>query len=158
MDVFEYAVKAEIESEKIYRDLVEKSNDKGIKAVFTLLADMEKEHIRIFSELKNGNLVTVTSEKYFQKLEAVLKHIRTKNENIKEDTSHLDIYQIALSAEIEASEFYQLKAEETDDPQLKAALRSIAAEERRHSMALDELIEFLSLDDIYIEDGDWSSM
>ena len=158
MDVFEYAMNMEIEGEKIYRTLANKNNDVGLKVIFEMLADMEKEHYRVFSEMRTNNFKQAERPDILPDILKVLKWMKNRMEKITLDTPQLEIYRQAMESEKEAQVFYSEKANESNDPMTKTALLQIAEEEHRHFEILEEIIGALSPDGMDIEDGGWSRM
>ena len=55
MNVFEYAMQMEKDGEVFYRELAEKAGSKGLKNIFTNLADNEAEHFNIFKAMKDAD-------------------------------------------------------------------------------------------------------
>ena len=158
MDVFEFAMNVEEEGEKIYREFARKSSDTGIRVIFNILADMEKEHYQIFSQLKAQEPVLHKSAGLNPQVEKVLKWIKSYANEIRIDTPQLEIYRQAMESEKKAAEFYLEKAKNEENSELKAALEKIAAEEYSHYETLEDIIAALSPDPIDIEDSNWSRM
>ena len=53
MNIFDYAMQMEYDGNKFYLDLAEKSKDRGIKSIFTMLAKDEQKHYDTFKVLRD---------------------------------------------------------------------------------------------------------
>ena len=63
-----------------------------------------------------------------------------------------------MDAEKEAYSFYEQKAKECDDPTEKQILLTFAQEERRHYRLLENVIEFVSRPEQWLEDAEYVNM
>jgi len=54
MNVFDFAMKMEVDGKAYYEKLAKKTDLAGLKTIFTRLAEDEQKHYDIFQELKAG--------------------------------------------------------------------------------------------------------
>ena len=54
MNVFDFALKMEVDGKAYYEKLAKKTDQPGLKTIFTRLAEDEQKHYDIFQELKAG--------------------------------------------------------------------------------------------------------
>ena len=159
MNVFEFAMQMEKDGEQFYREIADKTDDPGLKRIFNTLADEEVVHYNTFKKLfeKSG-------------AEAVESNIRDKAKNIfaemKEsggmkitvDTAQTEAYKKAMEAEKDAYSFYESKAGEVDDPNEKQILLTFAREERRHYRLLENVLEFVSRPESWLDNAEFANM
>lgn len=156
MSIFEFAMQMELDGEKHYRELAEKAGNPGLKKIFTSLAEDEVEHYNVFKNIKehssfdiHESTVLTESKNIFAQMKESGDIDTTINQEQKE------AYQLAIDLEKKAFEFYEKKAEETDNPAEKKLLQAIAREERRHFSLLEAILDFISQPDSWLENAEF---
>jgi rubrerythrin len=71
------------------------------------------------------------------------------------DSTQVDLYMKARDIEKRAEEFYLQKADEVDDPEQKAIFKQIAAEEKKHYALFDNIVDFVSAPETWLENAEW---
>ena len=118
MDLFDVAIKMEMEGAKFYRDLASKSPSEGIKRIFTMLAEDEDRHKETFeamkreSDLPSTDVAAAVNEatKIFRDFE--------KREFLSEER-HLTLYKHALDIEQKSIDFYKEQLEKLTSEEQK---------------------------------------
>ncbi|MGL1885535.1 MAG: ferritin family protein [Reichenbachiella sp.] len=155
MDIFEYALKMELDGEKFYRDLADKSTHIGFKKIFTMLADDEVEHYRILKELqKRDTTPTKSKNGQVDTAKNVFQEIKNADEQFSENEKQKNIYFNAAKIEDEARLFYEEQAKKTEDKELKMLFVSLAEEERKHASLLEEIGDFVGAPDHWDVDAE----
>ena len=159
MNVFEFAMQMEKNGEAFYREIAGKTKNHGLKNIFTTLADEEVEHYKTFKKLYEKSTVRVTESNVFDKAKNIF--IEMKNAgglDLSDETPQTEAYQTAMAAEKEAYTFYEQKAAETDIPGEKKVLLTFAKEERQHYRLLENVIEFLSRPQEWLENAEFAGL
>ena len=71
------------------------------------------------------------------------------------NVSEVEMYQKAREIEKQAKSFYQEKADEVEDIAQKKIFNLLAAEEQKHYFLLDNIVEFVSRPQQWLEDAEF---
>jgi erythrin-vacuolar iron transport family protein len=124
------------------------------KTLFQALAEDEVRHAErihaIYTALTEGRSWPDPSLGVGHRLEAELKaFFETHRAALGEKTTNLEGYEFAMKLERTGVELYTKFAQEAADPKEKSFFEALAAEERGHLAALDNVHAFLT------RPGDW---
>ena len=155
MDIFDFAMNMEKEGEKFYRELAQKSSDKGLEAIFNLLADDEVKHYETFQKMKNEEVTEIAGTQILQNAKSIFTQIKEESLQVNPDINQVDLYKKAQKVEKENEDFYRQKAEEVGDEKHKNILLMIADEEKKHYHLLQNIIEFVARPQQWIEDAEF---
>ena len=159
MNVFEFAMKMEKDGEAFYRDISAKTKNPGLKKIFDTLADEEVAHYNTFKQLYNKIPAEVSKADVLDKAKSIFEEMKDAGSiDISDETPQTDAYRKAMDAEKEAYTFYEQKAEQTNDEGEKKILLTFAREERRHYRLLENVLEFVSRPDSWLEDAEFVNM
>ena len=114
MDIFDFALKMELESEKYYREQAESTNFTDLRILLENLADAEARHYKIVGALRLQNNELLPEDEvlvetknifasYIKDAEALRNAISI--DKIKEE--QIDVYRLALVKEKESVEIFQ---------------------------------------------------
>ena len=157
MNIFDYAMQLEKDGETFYRELAQKSDDSGIKSIFNMLADDEVKHNKILEDMKKEEKPQMANTE-------VLKSARNIFAQLKEEGKfdyklpQIELYKKAQGLEKKTEDFYREKAEEVEGEYQKEMLLKIAEEEKKHYFLLDNVIEFVSKPQTYLENAEFSNL
>lgn len=139
LEILGTAIRAEIESFKLYTKIAAKVSNPIVKDKFTALAREEKSHRTMLEEIykkRGGN----------QKLLVPKKSLKqTPGEIDVDKSSYHDILKIAIKKEKDARAFYLEALIKATDRSGKFILQYLADFERNHQRALEQ--ELKALDD-----------
>lgn len=163
MDIFDFALKLEMESEKYYRDQAAKTNFNDLKVLLEKLAADEARHYKIVEVLRLQNNAPLHPAKsldqgisifasYIKDAEALRKAISI--DKLKEE--QIDVYRVALIKEKESVEIYEKMLQETQNSDAKAALESLIKEEKSHEEVIDEIIDLLNKVNDWVEAAEFN--
>jgi rubrerythrin len=156
MDVFEFAMNMEREGEEYYRNLVQRTNDEGLKSIFTMLANAEVKHFEVVRQLKeNAGHPEMAEDTLFDDTKNVFIRMKEEGQVFNFDVSHKDIYRKALDIEKKSHEFYAEKVIEVDAEETKSLLLRLAEEEKKHIFLMENIIEFISRPETWLENAEW---
>ncbi len=159
MNVFEFAMQMEKDGEAFYREIAQNTQDAGLQKIFNTLADEEVIHYNTFKNLYEKTSAEAVESNVLQKAKNIFTEMKAKGDvNVTADTSQIDAYKKAMKAEEEAFLFYEKKAAEVTDPAEEKVLLTFAREERRHYRLLENVIEFVSRPDEWLESAEFAHM
>ncbi|MEA1981883.1 MAG: ferritin family protein [candidate division Zixibacteria bacterium] len=162
MDIFEFAMKMELDGNKYYESKAAITKEKNLKEILLTLAEEEMNHFNFFKKMKNGK--TDTSLKEFNSSTQTLNKIKNifvemsqddENKNVGE--SDIEIWKEALKIEEKAESFYREKAEAETDTQKKKLLILIAEEEQRHVHMVENVLYYLKFPESFAESAQFNN-
>jgi rubrerythrin len=159
MNVYEYAMKVEKEGEQYYRELAEKTNDAGLKSILTMLADEEIKHYVVFDKMNKKQIIpTQPHVDVFSSAKTIFQKMREENQTATFSDDQIDFYKSALRSEENSYKFYIEKALMLEDEEQKAIFMRIAEEERQHMVLLENLVEYISFPERWLENAEFNHM
>ena len=153
MDIFEYAMQMEKDGEDYYRELAKKAGNKGIKTIFTMLADEEVKHYDIISEMKTTK-PELAETKILTKVKNVFEQLKDSGEKFDFDDGQAELYKKAQDIEKKSQDFYLEKADEVEQEYQKEIFLKLAEEEKKHFFILENIIEFVSRPETWLENAE----
>ena len=159
MNVYEYAMKVEKEGEAYYRDLASKTDDIGLKSILTMLAEEEVKHYIVFEKMnKNQTVPTHKGADIFTNAKTIFQKMKDENKVSTFSDDQLAFYRAALKLEESSYKFYTEKALMLEDASQKESFLRIAEEERQHMLLLENLVEYISSPEHWIESAEFNNM
>jgi len=153
MNIYDYAMQMEKDSEYYYRQLAGNCDDTGLKTILNMLADEEVKHYHILDKMKSEKPEMPPSE-VLAKAKNIFAGMK-KVVALSCATSQIDLYKKAQELEKKAEEFYRQKAGEEQGQVQKELLLKIAQEESRHYLLLENIIQFVSRPQEWLENAEW---
>ncbi|WP_333803722.1 ferritin-like domain-containing protein [Sulfurospirillum sp.] len=159
MNVYEYAMKVEKDGERYYRELAEKTSDKGVKSILIMLADEEVKHYIVFDKMsKNQIIPTQPSVDIFKHTKNIFEKLQKENATPSFSQDQIEFYKSALLSEENSYKFYTEKALMVEDAEQKKAFLRIAEEERAHYVLLENLVEYVSAPEQWVESAEFNHL
>lgn len=137
-DMLDVAIHDEINAQKFYKIMGEKTNNPKLKEFFNALASEEMGHERILKGVKEMELYegsTEIDEESIRKIEGA--HVIDDTTPVEEMSIEVAM-EIAMKREHKASQVYGQMAETTSQEEIMKLFTSIAADERRHFNTIEE--------------------
>jgi rubrerythrin len=154
MNIFEYAMQMEKDGENYYRQLAEKVNNKGIQTILTMLADEEVKHynalVKIQAQKPQMAETTILTD-----ARNVFEQMKESNEKFNIDVNQIELYKEAQKIEERSINFYLEKADEVTEEYQKELFLKLAEEEKKHYFLLENIIEFVSRPQTWLENAEW---
>jgi rubrerythrin len=156
MDVFDFAMKIELEGKAWYEQQAERTTEPGLRRILLEMAEDEARHYEVFKGLKEGRGWPETTEEtrvldsasnFFEEL--------AKKGAPKFPEDELSAWKELRETEAKAEAFYREKAAEATDEGARKALNLIADEERKHHDLIDNMIDFLTEPIAWLENAEW---
>ena len=155
MDIFEFAMQKEKLSEDYYRQLAAQTDNTGLKSIFNMLADEEAHHFSIVQQMRSKIPGKLSKTDVLSDAKEVFARMREGTRKFDFDAGQIEIYKKAQDIEQESRQFYLEKADEVEDPSQKGVFRKLAEEEKKHYFLLDNIIDFVSRPETWLENAEF---
>jgi rubrerythrin len=155
MDVFDYAMQLEKDGEGYYREGAARSANKGMKKIMTMLADAEVKHYNVFEQMKEHKSVRLPEATILKDVKNVFIAMREEGGLEGISASETELYRKAQDIEKKTEDFYLEKASQVEDAAQKETFLQVAKEENKHYFILDQIIEFVSRPEQWLENAEW---
>ncbi|MFQ5952421.1 MAG: ferritin family protein [Candidatus Omnitrophota bacterium] len=157
MDIFEYAMQMEKDGWHLYHELAKKSDDEGVRNIFNMLEDDEVKHYKVFESMKKEEKPAMADTTVLTDAKNIFAQLR-EEKKFDYNLPEIDLYKKAQELEKRSRDFYLEKAEEVKDEYQKEMFLKIAEEEKKHYYLLDNIIEFVSKPQFYLENAEFSNL
>jgi rubrerythrin len=154
MNIFDFAMEKEKFSEDYYRQLAAKSNNKGLRTIFNMLADEETRHYQIVSDMKRDVAPDLAETTVLSNAKDIFAKMRQSAQGFNFNISEVELYKKALAIEEQSRDFYLEKADEVAEAQ-KEIFLTLADEEKRHYFLLQNIIDFVSRPQTWLENAEF---
>jgi rubrerythrin len=156
MNIFEFAMQMELDGKQFYLDLIDKTNDPGLRQILNLMAEDEVKHYDIIVKMKDNAEMMETM--ILSDAKNIFAQMMERKELLSLDTPEKDLYKHAQLLEKKSQDYYLQKAEEVTDPEQKRLLQKMAAEEEKHYFLLDDIYELLLRPEIWLENAEFNHL
>lgn len=158
MNVFEYAMKMELDGKAFYEKLAAETSLPALKAVFNSMAEDEQKHYDTFKLLKEGNAGAMADSKVLETTKNVFEKLAQNKENAVGMKNTLDGYESARKVEADSAKFYEDMAAKEENKANALLILTIANEEKKHYNILDNLCDFTLAPQSYLAWGEFSNL
>jgi len=164
MNIFDFALKMELDGENYYRELAAKAKCQGLKVVLGGLADDEQRHYKIVQALQNRSVnpylaadpAVSNARNGFEPGMNKTFIPKDKDSIAKLKAEQLDLYQAALLKEEESIQTYK-KLKETAGQQVeKDSIEKLVHEEEKHAEVLGNIIQMLNHANEWVESAEFN--
>jgi len=155
MDIYKYALQMEVDGRHFYLDLAEKTNNKGLKNILTMMADSEAKHYNVILDMQKNDKTEFSAD---TEVLTNVKNIFVKMKEEKDidvDISQAEFYKKALKTETDSQKFYLERADEEKNSHRKEIFLKLAEEEKNHCVLLENIIGFVSQPADWLENPEW---
>lgn len=154
MNIFEFAIEKEKFSEHYYRELAEKTTNKGLKNICLMLAQEEAWHFKIIKDMQKKDAGIPVETQILTNAKKVFESMRQAAEKFNFDISELELYQKARDIETQSKEYYLEKAEEVEDEKQQKIFLKLADEEQKHYFIIDNICDFIAQPAWFLENAE----
>ncbi len=154
MDIFEYAMQMEKDGEQYYRTLVEQTENKGLRTIFTELANDEVKHYKVIEKMRNEASEMVDTN-ILADAQNIFQEMKESGQSFDFDVKQIDIYRQAQQVEQKSRDFYLDKADEIKEPYQRELFLKLAEEEKKHYFILENIIAFVSRPETWLENAEF---
>ncbi len=154
MNIFEYAMQMEKDGENYYRQLAWQTANKGLQTILTMLADEEVKHYNAIEKMQTTEPLMAEAT-ILTDARNIFVQIKESGESFDFDIKQTDLYRKAQDIEKESQDFYTEKADEATEEYQRELFLKLADEERKHYFLLDNIIEFVSKPEYWLENAEF---
>jgi rubrerythrin len=158
MDVFDFAMKMELQGKACYEDLAASTKIAGLKTIFSGLAADEQKHYELFRNLKEGKEWSVTESVMLAKAKSVFRDLMADKDQLVELEEDLDAYRVALKIEADSVKLYEDLAQKEQNPETLQLYLKIANEEKKHFNIVENICDFVMRPKYYLEWREFSNL
>lgn len=156
MDIFKFAMKMEKDGERYYRELMNRTDNEGLRKILSLLANEEINHYQIIEQMNQGSGDTISVETTVLKdAKNIFIQMKESKQDVLSVEGEVDLYTKAKEIEKASRIFYAEKAQETNNEQHKQIFLRLSEEEKKHEFLMDNLVEFITRPDTWLENAEW---
>ncbi|AFK07600.1 Rubrerythrin [Mesotoga sp. HF07.pep.5.2.highcov] len=142
MNAIDYALKLEKDGKAYYTKQAQCSEDIQLKKLFEMLANDEQRHYEIISGFKDKNY-KYKGTYTFKTTRNMFSEMLIDKKCFEIDATNLEAYEHAVEMEKESVKLYLDQAKQTSEPSEKEILLKLAAEENKHQIILENLMDFV---------------
>ena len=157
MDIFEFALEKEQLAHETYKKLAETCPSASLKGILNLLAAEELKHVEMVRDLQQSRSVEIPKTDLLGEAKTIFSKIKAR-EDFDFSISESDLYGKARQIELDARDYYQSRADETNDEALKKILVRLAEEEQKHYVLVDNLCQFVARPESYLENAEFNHL
>ncbi|MHB8121714.1 MAG: ferritin-like domain-containing protein [Desulfuromonadaceae bacterium] len=158
MNIFDFAMKMELEGKAYYQKLAADTADGGLKSIFSTLASDEQKHYEVILSIKSGTELSMIDSTVLEEAKNLFELLMTDKTVSVVLKKSLDGYQHARKIEADSVKLYEDMAKKEDDPEIVKLLLRIANEEKKHFNILDNLYDFVLAPQYFLAWGEFSNL
>ncbi|HEY5997442.1 MAG TPA: ferritin family protein [Candidatus Deferrimicrobiaceae bacterium] len=158
MNVFEYAMKMELDGKAYYEKLALETENAGLKTILTNLAADEQKHYETFKALKGGMSAQVAESWTLENNKNLFERLIADKAASATLVKSLDGYRHGMENEAESAKFYEDAAKKEGNAEVATLLLRIAAEERDHYRILENLYQYTLAPENFLAWGEFSNL
>jgi rubrerythrin len=159
MNIYKYAMKMEKDGENYYRELANKTEDIGLQNILKMLADEEVRHYNIIEQMMKSKASAELAETgILKKVKNIFIKIKGKNLVFNFDLSQINFYRKAQEIEEKSYKFYIEMSDKVEIESQRKVFLKLAGEEKKHMFLLENLVEFVSRPETWIENAEFNHL
>lgn len=159
MNVFDFAIRMELDGKAFYEKLAKETNIAGLQTIFSRLALDEQKHYEIFLALKGQTQATAMEDTtVLEQAKNVFEQLLTRKETLGPIKGDLEGYRFAMKLEADSYRLYEDAASQEKNADVKNLLLRIAGEERKHFTIVQNIYDFANAPNQYLAWGEFSNL
>jgi len=159
MNIYKYAMKMEKDSENYYRELANKTGDVGLQNILKMLANDEVKHYHIIEQMMKKDVSAELAETdILENAKNIFIKIKGKNLVFDFDLPQINFYRKAREMEEKSYKFYMEMSDKVEIESQKKIFLKLAGEEKKHMFLLENLVEFVSRPETWIENAEFNHL
>jgi rubrerythrin len=159
MNVYDFAIQMSSDGEKFFQTLTKQVKKPGLRTILVMLANDQAIHRRGFEKrrqkegasLSDAKSLTGVLNPFAQRLKRL-----GRGERLDEDLPPAELYRRGQELDKECEDFFRKRASRVKNQRLKQAILGVAEEQRKHSVTLEHLINFIMEPQQELEDAEWN--
>ena len=158
MNIFEFAMKMELEGKAYYEKLAAETAVAGLKTIFAMLAADEQKHYDTIKAIKAGTSGAMADSTALEKTKNLFADLMADKNIGTSLKKSLDGYEHARKIEADSVRFYEDAAGKESNPETARLLMQIASEEKKHYNIMDNLYDFALAPQNFLVWGEFSNL
>ncbi len=159
MNIYKYAMKMEKDSENYYLELAKKTDDVGLQNILKMLANDEVKHYHIIAQMMKTDISAELAETdILENAKNVFIKIKGKKLVFDFDLPQINFYRKAQEMEEKSYKFYMEMSDKVEIESQKKIFLKLAGEEKKHMFLLENLVEFVSRPETWIENAEFNHL
>jgi len=159
MNIYQYAMKFEKDSENYYKRLMSETEDVGLQTILRMLADEEAKHFSIVEQMMKADTCPELAEiDILKNAKNIFVKMKGKKLEFNFGLAQADFYRKAQEFEEKSHQHYLEMSDKVEDEAQKNLLLKLAEEEKKHMFLLENLVEFLSRPETWIENAEFNHL
>ena len=154
MDIFEFALQMEKDGAAFYRNMAAQTKNQSVQTVLNMLADEEDKHYKAIQAIQTSEHV-MPEAKILDSVRNVFQRAKEFGEEFVTESDQVELYEQALDLEKKSEAFYLDRADQVELPRQKELFKTLAAEEAKHGVLLENLAEFVSRPQHWLENAEF---
>src|SRR4030042_5066503 len=159
MNVYKYAMKMEKDGENYYREMANKTTDVGLQNILKMLANDEVKHYNIIEQMMKTDVSAELAETdILEDAKNIFVKIKGKNLVFDFDLTQVDFYHKAQEMEEKSYKFYMNMSNKAEIESQRKIFLKLAEQEKKHMFLLENLVEFISRPETWIENAEFNHL
>ncbi len=158
MNIFDFAMKMELDGKAYYEKLAAETAVPGLKTIFTTLAADEQKHYDTIKAIKAGTSGAMADSTVLKEAKNLFAALMGDKDTAGSLKKSLDGYEHARTIEAASVRFYEDAAGKEANPETARLLLQIASEEKKHYNIMDNLYDFTLTPLNYLAWGEFSNL
>jgi len=158
MNVFDFAMKMELDGKAYYEQLSSHAKLKGLQVIFARLAEDEQKHYEVFQKLREGASVPAMQDSSALPDARNIFNDLLESQAAAEGQGDLAAYRHAMQLEADSFRFYEDAAGRETKDAVRSLLLKIAEEEHKHFTILENIYQFVNAPNQYLAWGEFSNL
>ncbi len=159
MNVFDFAMKMELDGKMFYENLAAGTSLAGLKAIFTMLAKDEQKHHDIIRAMRDKTGHTAMADSTaLENARNIFNGLIIDRETLNTKSEDIDGYTLAMKIESDSIRFYEDVAAKEKDDRAREIFCKIASEEKKHYEIVENIYEFVLRPKYFLAWGEFSNL
>ena len=158
MNLFDFAMKMEMDGKSYYLQLAEQSAHVGLKSIFTSLAADEQKHYDAVNFMKSGVESSMAETTVLDAAKNVFQGLVQDKTLLGSMRKSLDGYYLAMKVEADSVRLYEDMASKETREKTALLLQKIANEEKKHYNIMENLYDLVLAPQTYLAWGEFSNL
>ena len=155
MDIFDQAMAIEQQGAEFYQALADDAPDEGSGYIFSWLVEQERKHFAIFKKMKASGALPAGKSSDLKGVREIFVGWKDARARLNIKADQVKLYLQALEVEEKSVRLYEDAARAADDDAVRQVFLRIAAEEKAHRQIMENIIEFVSKPEIWVENAEF---
>jgi len=152
-------MKMEKDSENYYLELAKKIDDVGLRNILKMLVNDEVKHYHIIEQMMKTDISAELAETdILENTKNIFIKIKGKKLVFDFDLPQINFYRKAQEMEEKTYKFYMEMSDKVEIEVQKKLFLKLAEEEKKHMFLLENLVEFVSRPETWIENAEFNHL